>query len=277
MFHEIAPHRFDNAFANRRAPDGEDYLLCFHQGQLLLQQQPQGLVLPRVGLLPAQQWDALRFLFVMDGRGCYWLQQAPDCPPRGDLCYYPTAKLREMPDTLVRFAGLEGQQITRWYETNRHCGRCGARMEHTAEERALRCPQCGNLVYPRITPAVITVVTDGEKILLAKGLHSQRFALIAGFVEFGESLEQAVAREVWEEVGIRVKNIRYYASQPWPFPDSIMLGFFAELDGDPTLTLQETEIAQAGWFTRDQVDRRDTTMSIAGEMINAYLDGRMPR
>ena len=129
--------------------------------------------------------------------------------------------------------------------------------------------------YPKIAPAVIVAITDGERLLMARSSRGtyKRYGLIAGFVEIGETFEQAVRREVFEEVGLRVKNVTYYKSQPWPFPDSVMIGFFAELDGDASITLQESELAEAVWFERQNIPPTLTNTSIAQELIECVRNG----
>ena len=134
----------------------------------------------------------------------------------------------------------------------------------------MRCASCGNTIYPRISPAAIIAVTDGDRLVLSKyaGRAYTRYALIAGFTEIGETAEQTVAREVMEEVGLKVKNIRYYKSQPWAFSGSLLLGFFAELDGeDESITLDTDELSEAGWFTKDEIELEDDNLSLTREMI----------
>ena len=131
------------------------------------------------------------------------------------------------------------------------------------------CPSCGNTVYPKIAPAVIVAVTDGDKLLLTKyaGREYTRYALVAGYTEFGETLEETVRREVMEEVGLKVKNIRYYKSQPWAFSGTEMVGFFADLDGDDTITLRDNELQDAKWVSYDEIPQNRDHLSIAQEMI----------
>ncbi len=157
-------------------------------------------------------------------------------------------------------AGLMTSAIAleQWHQRHTHCPQCGTPTHEANSGWIRRCPNDGSDHFPRTDPAVIMLIHDGaDRILLGRGPQwaEGRFSTLAGFVEPGESLEAAVAREVYEEVGVGVTDIRYVASQPWPFPASLMLGFSARLDGDPAIHLDPVEMAEAGWFTRDEVQR----------------------
>lgn len=159
-------------------------------------------------------------------------------------------------------------QLLEWKRNHQFCSRCGHATELQPTEHCLRCPQCHYSQYPRINPCVIVGITRGSQILLARSAqrHTSMFGLIAGFVEVGETLEQAVARETLEEVGIQLKNIQYIASQPWPFPSNLMLAFTAEYAGGE-LQLQEQEIAEAAFFEFDQLPTIPPKGSIAYRLI----------
>lgn len=148
-------------------------------------------------------------------------------------------------------------------------------MHRSEKERMLLCAACGFHAYPTISPCVIVGVHDGNRLLLTKytGRPYTNFALIAGFVEIGESLEEAVHREVMEEVGVRVKNVQFYKSQPWPFTDTLLAGFFAELDGDDTITIQEDELAMGTWMNREDIPPDELKISLTGEMMDAFRTG----
>jgi NAD+ diphosphatase len=169
--------------------------------------------------------------------------------------------LRELGPTLDDLAaGLLTSAIAleQWHQRHTHCPRCGVETVETHGGWLRSCPNDGSQHFPRTDPAVIMLIHDGAELaLLGRGVEwgPGRFSTLAGFVEPGESLEAAVAREVFEEVGVTVRDIRYIASQPWPFPASLMLGFSARLDGDPTIELDPVEMAEAGWFTRAEVQR----------------------
>jgi NAD+ diphosphatase len=168
-------------------------------------------------------------------------------------------------------------QIVEWARTHRYCGRCATPTEPSAGERGMKCPACGLIAYPRVAPAMIVLVTRGEpgtdqEALLARGVNfpMPMYSCLAGFVEPGEDLEGAVVREVAEEVGIRVTNVSYRASQPWPFPHSLMIGFRAEyLSGD--LLLDATEIADANWYRRDELPTIPPGISVARRLIDEWL------
>lgn len=184
--------------------------------------------------------------------------------------------IREYENQWMAFAGITARHLYRWKRNNRFCGRCGSPMKQGEIDRGVFCDNCGNFQYPKISPAIITAVIDGDRLLMARASRGsyKRWSLIAGFVEVGETFEDTVRREVMEEVGIRVKNVRYYKSQPWGFSDSIMIGFFAELEGSDQLTLQEEEISEAGWFCREDIPETPSSVSIAAEMIEAFRKGQ---
>ena len=139
----------------------------------------------------------------------------------------------------------------------------------------MKCPSCGRTIYPRIIPAVIVGVINGDKILLTKyaGRDVPFYALIAGFTEIGETFEETVKREVMEEAGIRVKNIRYYKSQPWGIVDDLLAGFYCDVDGDPTIHMDKNELKEAGWHTRDEIVLQPTDHSLTNEMMTRFKNG----
>lgn len=167
-------------------------------------------------------------------------------------------------------------QIANWARTHRYCGACGTPTVHVEGERSMRCPACGHLAYPRISPAMMVLVRRGEHILLARHTHSPApfHTALAGFVEAGESIEEAVHREVFEEVGLRVHDLRYFGSQPWPFPHSLMVAFTAEYEsGD--IVVDASEIAEAAWYgPGDPMPKTPIGLSIASHLIEAHLPGK---
>ncbi len=167
-------------------------------------------------------------------------------------------------------------QLAAWERNTQFCGRCGQPTQPKPTERAKLCPVCDLTTYPRISPAIIVAVTRDDTLLLARAhRHPPGFySVLAGFVEPGETLEETVRREVKEEVGIDVDNIRYFGSQPWPFPDSLMLAFTATYAGGE-ITLEEAEIADAGWYTTANLPLVPPTISIARSLIDAFVAARV--
>ena len=185
----------------------------------------------------------------------------------------PLALLNKIDEDLVRIAGL-GNQLVYWSDAHKFCGKCGKITEDKNDERAKICPDCGQIYYPRLSPAIIVAVVRDEKILLA---HSHRFptkfySVLAGFVEPGENLEECVKREVHEETGIEIRNIKYFGSQPWPFPDSLMVAFTAEYAGGE-IKVDGTEIADAKWYAREDIPRIPPSISIARKLIDWFIKG----
>ena len=170
------------------------------------------------------------------------------------------------------------RELEEWRETNRFCGRCGAEMRphENPDERAFVCPKCGYVAYPKISPAVIGLVSRGDRILLQRNSHyrSAHWSLVAGFIEPGECFEEALRREIREEASIEVRDIRYVASQTWPFPSNIMVGFRAEYESGE-LKPDGEEVIESGWFGRDDLPEIPRKGSIARMMIDAWVEWRI--
>lgn len=215
------------------------------------------------------------FLGRLDGRCCFAAQWPEGRPvPEGMALNDLRALFDVLDQRFLQPAGLANQLIL-WHDNHRFCGRCGRPTEDKPDERAKQCTGCGLINYPRLSPAVIVAVIRGDRILLArnKRFRAPFFSVLAGFVEPGETLEDCIHREVLEEVGIRVGRLRYFGSQPWPFPDSLMVGFTAEYRGGD-ISVDNSEIVEAGWFTRDDLPRVPPAFSIAGSLIARFVDGR---
>ena len=219
---------------------------------------------------------AVHFAFRLDDRAVF-LAREPVEAPEG-WRYVPSVTYRDAEPRETAFACATGESLQRWYAANRFCGRCGALMTENPAERAMTCPVCHKNVYPRINPAVIVAVLDHGRLLMTKYANRpliRRYALIAGFCEIGESFEDTVRREVMEEVGLRVKNLRFYKSQPWVLTDSLLLGFFCDVDGDPTPVLRDGELALAEWHTPEDVPADYSRISLTGEMIEQFRLGKL--
>lgn len=174
----------------------------------------------------------------------------------------------------VDLAQLVGRaaQLQDWRLTHQYCGRCGQSTQMSADEYSRQCSACNSSVYPRISPCIITLVTRGEEFLLAKNAQTKGewFSTLAGFVEPGESLEETLRREVFEEVGLQVGQIQYFGSQPWPFPAQLMVGFYAEYESGE-IHVDGVEILEAQWFTKETMPSFPGEFSIAGQLINNFI------
>jgi NAD+ diphosphatase len=208
------------------------------------------------------------YLGILDGRHCWSVDAGDD--HAGD--FVDLRALYGRVDEVTWTIAGRAVQLVAWDRTHRYCGRCGTPTEESQGERAKRCPVCGLLAFPRLAPAVIVLVTRDDELLLARNANFPvaMYSTIAGFVEPGETLEEAVRREVKEEVGVEVGDVRYFASQPWPFPHSLMLGFTATwASGD--VVVDEREIADARWFHRDALPMIPPAMSIARRLIDSFV------
>lgn len=284
--------QYDNAF-RPSAPRADSLALLYH-GDAVFAWMANGLLTlpvfadlsPAVRALPWRYGFALgeQTVFLADGDALQNERPASDAPPRRDmnaadreaaLRFVSSRELRSLGPREAVFAAAVGESLHRWYTATRFCGRCGKPMQDSDTERARVCPACALTVYPKICPAVIVAVTDGDRLLLTKyqGRAFKRYALVAGFHEIGETIEQTVRREVLEETGLRVKNLRYYKSQPWVFTDSLLLGFFCELDGSDKISLQENELSEAGWYHRNEIPDDYSSISLTGEMIRLFRFG----
>lgn len=210
----------------------------------------------------------------LEGHPCY----AASCPdnlvfPEG-MKFYSLRKLFGIIDESLFWAASRALQIVDWDVTHKFCGACGTTTTKKVDENAKVCPNCGLISYPRISPAIIVAITRGDEILLAKnkGFRANFYSVIAGFVEPGETLEECLKREVREEVGIEVKSINYFGSQPWPFPNSLMVGFTAEYDKGEII-IGEDELLEAAWYTVDNLPPIPNKISIAGRLIDWFIHG----
>lgn len=268
MYQDIKPHIFHNEYTPCPPKPG-DPVICYFQDRIAVK-KGEKLRLPR-----AEEFGlkGLKFLFSIDDANYYGIAGGREAP---EGCEYSGVRpLSFSGDAATIYAILCGQHIMRWYGENRLCSRCGHPLEHRRDERALFCPQCGRTVYPTVSPAVILRVLNGRKILFSQYAHGEykHYALIAGFAEFGETIEDTCRREVMEEVGLKIKNLRYYKSQPWGLSSSLLFGFYCQLDGEDSITLDEKELSAARWFDIDNLPEecRAENGSLTREMmLNAY-------
>ena len=272
MIQDIFPLKLNNQYENKM-PTDQSKLLWFRDNQVLIQKKESGeLVLPDYGqILRLTGQEKARYLFSID-KTDYFLKMEESAVAPCEFEFLPVRSLRQLISKEICFAVMTAWHLSVWYRDNRFCGRCGQETVHDGEQRMLRCPSCGNLIFPKIAPAVIVCVTDGDRILMSKYADRdyKKYALLAGFTEIGETAEETVAREVMEEVGLKVKNIRYYKSQPWGIDSNLLLGFFCELDGDDRITMDTKELATAEWFRREEMPAHDDGISLTREMMDVF-------
>lgn len=199
-----------------------------------------------------------------------------DVPEGGGLSYHGVRAFHDMPFSEGAIL-TAASHLWSWYRRSRRCGACGQPTTHCGEERALQCPGCGEIYFPMIAPAVIVAITCGDSILLARNVQSElnHYALIAGYVEVGETLEHAVKREVLEEVGLAVSDLRYLGDQPWGISGTLMFAFHAQADKNAPLCLQASEIAEAKWVEREALTPVEHPVSIAYELMERFRTQRL--
>ena len=287
MLQDLAYGRLENEFHNW-SPRPEDTVVCVGaEGILVRRNADDTLNLPNFAQVQTwkddswSSWTEQKFCYIFrlqEQNYFLWLGQAGACPEAA-YQYESPRQLRQLQSKDMCFAAMTAWHLYNWYRVNRFCGCCGSKTVHDEKERMLRCPECGNMIFPRISPAVIIAITDGDRLLLSKyaGRSYTRYALIAGYTEIGETLEQTVKREVMEEVGLEVTNIRYYKSQPWGVDGNVLMGFYCDLQGDDTVRLDTTELAMADWYPRNALPAHDDGISLTREMIRVFEEGNEPR
>ncbi|MDO4519646.1 MAG: NAD(+) diphosphatase [Eubacteriales bacterium] len=276
MIQDIYPHKLYNQFDPNAKVCSDSRIISFdHQYVLLCIED--GVHIPTFEEAREKlnvEENQLRFLFYVD-EIAYFLVDTIEHPEKA----YEYIDLRNVRghkelEKYHRYAIMTAKHLSDWYRDVKFCGRCGRPMIPSRTERAMVCPECNYTAYPRIMPAVIVGVKNGDKILLTKYRVGFRYnALIAGFVEIGETLEETVAREVMEEAGLRVKNIRYYKSQPWGIANDILTGFYCDVDGDDTITMDETELKYAEWVAREDIILQPDNSSLTNEMMMMFKEG----
>lgn len=284
MIQEIYPEIYRNEFTPRK-PEADDLVFCFKKDEVLMFGVEEMLLAPTVDMMRQSYGvtdEDLVYLFRVNDDAIYMLNYSQGIEEKTvelpGMEFRITRIFRTLEPKWIGFAGITASHLEKWYRSNQFCGCCGEKMEPKTTERAMRCAGCGFTDYPKICPAVIVGIIDGDKIMLTKYANRAftRFALVAGFCEIGESVEDTIRREVMEEVGVKVKNIRYYNSQPWAFSESLLLGFFVDLDGDGDVTLDTDELKEAVWVPREEVpDDQENGLSLTYTMMQAFKRGDM--
>ncbi len=273
MIQEIEPHKYRVEFEPRE-PKNDDILLVFKGSNVLVRNEGGETLFPSAGSFALKESPV--FLFGMDERAVYMAEADENAVFEG-FEFVPPEYFREAKPQWAAFTGITAIQLHRWYSNNKFCSKCGGSLVHGSSERSLVCADCGRTIYPSISPCVIVAVTEGDRLLLTKysPKHSKysRYTLIAGYNEVGESLEDTVRREVMEEVGLRVKNIKYFKNQPWSFSDTLLVGFFCEIDGNNIPHIDENELSEAVWFGREELPECKSLISLTNTMIEHFRSG----
>ena len=274
MIQDIDPSRFDISFKNLK-PQSTDSIIFFNQkGEILAKAEGDSLLFPAAKDSPMPK--QIIYLFSVDEKRFFLAMTQNEI----ELSGFEYQGLRELRGKCVNaglFAAFTAYHLWRWYTDNRFCGKCAEKLSFSETERALVCKKCGNTIYPRINPAVIVAVTKGDSLLVTRYRNGYNHnALVAGFTEIGETFEETVAREVMEETGIKVKNIRYYKSQPWGIAQDILVGFFCEADGDNEIRLDKNELKSAQWLKRDEIELQPDSISLTNEMMKFFKEGKNP-
>lgn len=260
-------------------PQAPAYWFAFRQNELLVSATNASLAVPFIEGVDQLNIPIIRrqFLGFLNERPCFSAELDDHAePPEGMAFQGLRALFRHLDEDVFGMAG-RAIQIVHWDRTHRFCGQCGTPLENSKEKYSKECPQCGLASFPRISPAVIMLVSRGDKLLLARSprFRENMYSVLAGFVEPGETLEETVEREVFEESGIRVKNIRYFGSQPWPFPHSLMIGFTAEY-ASGEIAIDGEEIIDAGWYSVDNLPQIPDKISIARKLIDWFIAQQKP-
>lgn len=303
MIQEIDPKKYNPMYINRKICS-DDYLLNYEKDGILVKREDGKISLPKCsdyqeicGSETDKIIDNAYYLFEISGDFFYEAKELPhkikddlifytrldDLPERKEgfereYFYLRIHRFRELDPVYMVFAGATGYHIRNWRKVSAYCGCCGAATKPSETERAFVCTECGYTVYPQIAPAVIVAITNGDKLLLVRNLRrpkNVRLELVSGYVEIGESFEHAVHREVLEEVGLKVKNVRYYKDQPWGISGAHMIGYVADVDGDDTVVRQEDEISEAKWYTREEIPDYRNRLSVGSEMISRFKEGKL--
>ena len=276
MIQDLGSHCYHNE-DHPVPPKANDCILFFRDRKVLVKVAEDTFSFPDfqyTGEYYPRIYTSYTYLFSIDQKNYYLIRdESLDTLPgytMEDIIIF-----RNLGPQVNGFALITGYQLHNWYETRKFCGKCGHPLVPDTRERMMYCPHCKNTEYPKISPAVIVGVRNGNRLLMSKyaGGTARRYALIAGFAEIGETLEETVKREVMEEVGLKVKDIEYYKSQPWSLSSSLLMGFYCDLEGSDQIVLEEDELSEAQWFEREEIPYDDYDVSLTREMMIRFKKG----
>ena len=268
MIQDIYPHIYNNTFDPGVKPSNDDIIFSFEEDQVLMKDEHQFYHYHDIS-----KESVCYYLFSIDNIKFFLADLT-------SLNHIKVSfrKMRTFEDQMLGFAAITSWHLYRWIQDNKYCGKCGHPMDFDQKERAMRCPHCSNIVYPKISPAVIVGVTnDKGQILVTKYAHGhyQSYALVAGYYEIGETIEETVKREVKEETGLDVTDIQYYKSQPWSFSSSLLFGFWCKAYGNQPIQMDESELRVARWADCDEEINTLDNASLTSEMIQYFKQGKV--
>lgn len=284
MIQDITPYHLHNEFIAGKEPAHEDIVLVFKDADrekevlLTINEEHRGISFPRVKDIDALEKNNLKYVFNVGEEDFYLYlpDNTADVTADGfSFCSMKDVRKEYLYPKHYVYAIFTAFQLDEWYKVTNFCGKCGSKNEDHPKERARICPKCGNIIYPRINPAVIIGVTDKETNRLVLTKYRRGFALnalVAGFTEIGETLEETVKREVMEEIGLKVTNVRYYKSQPWGIASDILVGFFCDVEGDKTITMDESELKYAEWVSPPDIELQPLDYSLTNEMMSLFKE-----
>ncbi len=285
MIQDIYPSKLYNEFHKYEISDN-DYLLMFNEeGKILLGKKENEVIFPCKADMchindhnsteSNSDKESVVYLFSLDDKR-FFLATSDMEIAKEDYFYYTMREVRDVFSGKEVFAVFTAFHLWKWYRDNIYCGKCKGKLVFHDKERALVCPDCGNVIYPRINPAVIVGVIKGDSLLITKYRRGYAHsALVAGFTEIGETLEETVSREVMEETGVKIKNIRYYKSQPWGMAQDILVGFYCEAEEDSVIHMDENELKYAEWVKREDIILQPNNLSLTNEMMRMFKENKI--
>ena len=285
MIQDIYPSKLYNEFHKYEISDN-DYLLMFNEeGKILLGKKENEVIFPCKADMchindhnsteSNSDKESVVYLFSLDDKR-FFLATSDMEIAKEDYSYYTMREVRDVFSGKEVFAVFTAFHLWKWYRDNIYCGKCKGKLVFHDKERALVCPDCGNVIYPRINPAVIVGVIKGDSLLITKYRRGYAHsALVAGFTEIGETLEETVSREVMEETGVKIKNIRYYKSQPWGMAQDILVGFYCETEEDSVIHMDENELKYAEWVKREDIILQPNNLSLTNEMMRMFKENKI--
>ena len=267
MIQDIQPHIYHNEYTPVK-PQKTDLVFAYSGKNVFVKEDHS---FPLVSDYPED--TALQYLFRIDDT-CFFLADTGAV----HTVEIPVNDMRRYDPEYLGFAAVTGWQLYNWYNENRYCGVCGKEMKHDEKERAMKCTECGHIVYPKIMPCIIAgVINNKGQIALTRYAHQYKttYALIAGFCEIGETAEETVKREVKEEIGVDVEDLVYYKCQPWSFSSTLLFGYYCHVKGSDEITLDRNELKEAVWMSPEEIPQNLDPGSLTAEMIMRFGRGEV--